>query len=119
MAPRKIESHDKQLKERLNKIGAVMPATLARARKYRSSSNWQTVRALKLADTPLCQDPFKDHSDIGTSVPGTQVHHIRGLATHFSLRAYEPNLASICTSCHSKIESMERQNKPTHYLFRI
>lgn len=116
--PNKIEPHDSALKKRIRKIGAVMPAALARARKYRSSGNWQKVSALHKAEFPLCCDPFNDHSKEHRSVPVDQTHHVRGLSTHFHLRAYTVNLRSLCTACHSKVEQLERANKPTQYLFK-
>jgi len=99
-------------------MSQLLPANLKRARKYRSSGNWQAVRALKLKTDPLCADPFGNHKKEGGDVGAVQVHHIEGLATHFHLRAALINLASICTKCHSKIEIMERQHKNTAYLFK-
>lgn len=116
--PKKVRSHDRKRKERLKKMSVVLPANLQRARKYRSSGNWQKVRAQKLRNDPLCADPFGTHQKEGGDVGASQVHHILGLATHYHLRALLSNLASICTRCHSKIEIMERQHKQTAYLFK-
>ena len=88
------------------------------ARKYRSSSNWQKVVAIQKAAFPMCYDPHGDHKDEGTTEPMAQVHHIRGLAIHFHLRAYSKNLASLCVKCHDKIEKMERKGQRTWYLFK-
>lgn len=116
--PKKVQSlHDIQ-KKRMSKIPQVMNPSQNRARKYRSSSNWQTIRALQLRNEPLCFDPFGRHKSEGGAQPAVQVHHIRGVVSHYDLRAEETNLASICTGCHAKVESMERAGKATHYLFR-
>jgi hypothetical protein len=118
MPPFKIPPHDEKLRKRVNKIETIAPAHLARSKKYRSSSNWQKVRAIHLKEYPLCFDPHGDHAKDNRSVPAKQVHHILGLETHFHLRAYPKNLASLCTGCHSKIENLERSGKKTAYLFR-
>lgn len=116
--PNKIESHDSDVRQRLNKIGAVLPANLAKAKKYRSSGNWQKVVSMQKKEFPLCCDPFKDHKKDGRMIPMDQVHHIRELAKFFHLRAYKKNLRSICTGCHSKISVLERQNRPTYHFFK-
>lgn len=116
--PNKVRSFDEARKKRLNKMSRVMPANLKRARKYRSSGNWQTVRAMHMRNEPLCYDPFGYHKKEGGDMLADQVHHIQGLATHYHLRALESNLASICTRCHSVIEQMERHHKSTTHLFR-
>lgn len=95
-----------------------MPSKLVRAKKYRDSQNWKDVRAIQKGEFPMCYDPFKDHREEGTTVPMAQVHHIYGLATHFHLRAYDRNLASLCVVCHDKVEKLERRGKKTQYLFR-
>lgn len=118
MAPRKIESHDLKLKQRLNKIGAVMPFVLKQARTFRSSGLWQKVRKLHLMEFPLCFDPLSIHKNEHTSVPATEVHHVRGLATHYHLRVDPLNLRSLCHPCHDAVEKRERGGRVTHYLFK-
>lgn len=115
--PRKIEAHDVHVKKRLSKIKEILPKNLERARKYRSSYNWQQVSAQHKRDNPLCFDPFGDHKKNNESPFVQQTHHIRGLATHFHLRSDEDNLASLCIKCHDKIEKMERSRQKTAYLF--
>lgn len=118
--PNKIPAHDSKVRLRMAKIGAVLPADLARARKYRSSSNWQKVVKGQKREFPMCCDPFKDHkNDNGGAVPMDDVHHVRELAKFFHLRAFGPNLRSICRKCHNKVSQLERQNKPTLWLFKV
>lgn len=117
--PKKIKAFDEGRRERMKAIKVVLPAALQRARKYRSSGNWQKVREIKLKIDPLCFDPFGYHKKEGGDVGAAQVHHIKGLATHYHMRAFRANLASICTRCHAVVEKMERQNKQTSYLFKI
>lgn len=103
----------------MSRIGAIIPLHLARARKYRSSGNWQKCVALQKSEFPLCCDPHGDHLKEGITVPMAQVHHVLGLATHFHLRAYPKNLRSLCVKCHHKIEMMERSGRNTAFLFKI
>lgn len=117
--PSKIESFDSDYRKRLMKIGEVLPLHLARARKYRSSSNWQNVVKIQKRDFPLCCDCFGDHKKEGGPVVMAQVHHVRELGKYFHLRAYKQNLRSICTSCHARVSQMERAGKPTYYLFKV
>jgi len=114
---RKIEAHDSGVKRRMSKLGAILSPKLLKARKYRSSTNWKKVRKVFITDNPMCEDVFKDHRDKGTTKFSQEVHHIRQVATHYHLRNYYPNLAALCTKCHSKVSVLERQNKPTVYLF--
>lgn len=116
--PRKIESHDVDVKKRMNKIGAVLPFHLARARRYRSSQNWQDVRKVFLKEFPLCEDVHSIHSDENTAVPAKEVHHIRAVATHYNMRNYKKNLSALCVGCHHIISAMEKKDQPTYYLFR-
>lgn len=116
--PRKVAAHDEKLKKRMEAIGTVEPKHLIRARKYRSSSNWQKVRKSHALTEPLCRDPFGTHALEKTSLPMAEVHHIYPLSTHFALRAYGPNLVSLCHKCHDRVEKMERHGKKTQYLFK-
>jgi len=102
----------------LSKMSQVLPPALAKARKFRSSSLWQKVRAMFLRNNPLCADPFSNHFKEGGAVGGNQVHHIKGLSVRYDLRVTESNLATVCTRCHSKVEVLERQNRQTAYLFK-
>lgn len=116
--PNKVKAHDEARKKRLNKISRVMPANLQRARKYRSSGNWQKVRGMKLREDPLCCDPWAWHKEEGGDVLASQVHHVKELSKFFDIRAYGPNLRSICVRCHDAVSKIERQNKDTTWLFK-
>jgi uncharacterized Fe-S cluster-containing MiaB family protein len=116
--PRKIDAHDTHVKKRLDKIKKLLPKNLERARKYRSSYNWQTVAKHHKHENPLCFDPFGDHKKEGRSEFVEETHHIRGLSTHFHLRSDPNNLASLCHSCHDKISKLERANKNTVFYFK-
>ncbi len=115
--PNSLPSHDRKKSKKLKQFKSCSPKNLELARKFRSSGLWQHIRLIHLTDNPLCFDPFGDHADDGRVVPAVQVHHIRGLATHYHLRITRSNLASICTGCHSKIEQMERADQDTHTFF--
>lgn len=115
--PNKIKSHDSHMKERLNKIPTLLPRNLERARKYRSSYNWQQVAAQHKLDNPLCCDVFGYHAKEGMAPFVEQTHHIQPLATHYHIRALESNLASVCIPCHDRLEKLERSGKRTAYLF--
>lgn len=116
--PNKIVSVGIDRAKRLSKMGEVVPFKQKRARKFRSSSQWQKVVAIQKQGFPMCCDPFNDHKDAGTAEPMGQVHHVKELVKAWHLRAYLPNLRSICTACHAKVSILERQGKPTEYLFK-
>lgn len=88
---------------------------LAQAAQIRNSAQWQAVRKLHGAQYPLCCDPFGDHHHVPAF--NQQSHHIHPLATHPGLAFDLSNLAPLCTRCHSRVEQMERQGKPTAHLF--
>lgn len=82
---------------------------LSLAAKIRDSARWKRVRLIKITNNPLCEDPFGDHAKANTTATATQVHHIKPAATNDN-EAYElENLMSVCTRCHSKIESRVRR----------
>lgn len=88
---------------------------LAQAARIRNGSTWRKVRAQHIAQHPLCVDPFKAHGE--WPEPACDVHHIIGLTADDSL-AYTPeNLASLCKSCHNRVEALERAGKGTQGLF--
>lgn len=86
---------------------------LAHNHKIRTSSKWKRVRLLKLSTNPLCEDPHGDHAARGVTISATQVHHIKGLATHPELAYHAENLMSVCTRCHSKFEAAIRSGNAT------
>ncbi len=90
---------------------------LAQAKQLRSSARWRRVRALKLAEAPLCEDPFRFHLQDGVIVAASQVHHKQGLITAPDLAFALENLASICPGCHRRVEALERQGQTTQLLF--
>lgn len=81
---------------------------LMAAAKFRSSSKWQKVRKLKLSESPLCEDPFKDHLETGATVLASQVHHIKSLAKYPEYGLHLANLMSVCPKCHSRLSAEER-----------
>ncbi|MBK1816521.1 HNH endonuclease [Luteolibacter yonseiensis] len=70
----------------------------------RNSSRWQKVRSLKVAASPLCEDPFGDHERKRSTATAQQVHHIAGLRERPDLAFTMSNLMSVCTACHSGLE---------------
>jgi 5-methylcytosine-specific restriction endonuclease McrA len=80
---------------------------LREAIRIRDSSRWKKVRRLKLTESPMCEDPFNDHSNKQTTETARQVHHIKGLRKHPDLAFVWSNLMSVCTKCHSKMEQHE------------
>lgn len=88
--------------------------SLSMSARIRSSAQWQKVRALHRRLSPFCCDPFGQHT---LPAYNQASHHIRPLATHPHLAFDLTNLAPLCTSCHARIEAMERAGKPTEQLF--
>jgi 5-methylcytosine-specific restriction protein A len=77
---------------------------LKQAQHIRSSARWRKVRRLKLSNDPLCEDCLEH----GVTTAATQVHHIRGIASHPELAFSIENLCSLCSTCHAKREARER-----------
>lgn len=67
-------------------------------------ARWQKVRAIKLAQDPLCEQHIKR----GQVVAATMVHHIQPVETHPELRLVMDNLMSLCNACHEEIEKKGR-----------
>lgn len=63
--------------------------------------DWQQLSLRKRAVDPLCENCL----DSGLSVPATEVHHIKPIATHPELRLVWDNLMSVCNACHKEIEA--------------
>lgn len=93
-------------------------AALAVAARIRSGRQWQKVRALHRAMEPICADPFGDHAKAGRVALNEQSHHVLPLATHPHLAYDLGNLAPLCTTCHGKVERLERAGKATAALFQ-
>jgi 5-methylcytosine-specific restriction enzyme A len=85
------------------------------ATRYHGSAQWKRIRTLHKAQHPLCCDPFGDHG--GYPAPNEQSHHIWPLATHPELASTMENLAPLCTTCHGKVERLERAGTATQHLF--
>ncbi len=123
--PNKLPSFDRKLKNKMDKIKQINPGRritsekLEMARKFRHSHGWTKLRNQFIKREPLCFDPFKSHERNNRSVAGQQVHHIYAVASHYELRFRYDNLASLCTSCHARIEQMERAGKPTQHFFKV
>ena len=77
--------------------------------RYRSSSEWQKIRAHKLRMNPLCEDPHGWHKQKQTTETATQVHHIKSIATHYHLKSSLDNLMAVCYKCHAKFNTEERK----------
>ncbi len=90
------------------------PALLEAAR-LRRSPTWTKLRAVFLAEHPVCCDPLGDHP--ARVEIATEVHHIQPVRTH-PHRVYDPtNLAPLCSMCHNRIEQRERRGEATAHLF--
>lgn len=72
------------------------------------STRWRKLRAMVLADEPMCADPFGLHAKFGDVVPATEVHHLEPRSKRPDLELVRANLESLCKSCHSKISRKER-----------
>jgi len=82
-----------------NKIDkAKMPENRPSSSKRGYDSSWRMVRLQHLLNNPLCSDCFKDQK----LTVANEVHHLKKLADHPSLRDDPSNLQSLCKSCHSK-----------------
>ena len=76
----------------------------ARADKLRTSGRWRKVRALKLAQDPLCED-CREHGVVRVAA---QVHHLEPVITRPDLAFVLENLRSLCVPCHARREASER-----------
>lgn len=81
---------------------------LKRAKDIRSSRRWQRVRAIKLAKTPMCEDPYLAHRH--NPRMAMQVDHIEQLTDRPDLAFTEENLQSLCVACHAKKSAEERRS---------
>lgn len=95
-APKRHTLYDQHVRQR--------DPTLALAAKIRGGERWRRVRFAVLSNHPLCADPHGDHERRGVTRTATQVHHIKGLATHPELAYVASNLMPLCSACHARIE---------------
>lgn len=86
----------------------------AEARLLRNNPRWAKLSARVLRDKPWCCDPFGHHRARNILEPARQAHHIRQLSEHPELAFVRTNLASVCYSCHGKLNSMEKKGEPLH-----
>lgn len=84
---------------------------LAESKRFRNSAAWQKVRRLKFSVNPICEDPFGDHQRACTTASADHAHHIKPLASHPELGLHLNNLMSVCTRCHSRLETAVRREQ--------
>ncbi len=87
---------------------------LAQAKRIRNSARWQRFRKWFKMRHPLCCNPFDYHGP----QPTAHVHHIEALVARPDLAFSEGHCAPLCTTCHAKIEAMERRGESTKALFQ-
>lgn len=71
------------------------------------NSQWQKLRAMKLAQDPLCEEHLRQNVDVAA----TMVHHIKPVETNPELRLVMENLMSLCNPCHEEKEKEGRWGK--------
>lgn len=87
----------------------------ALAKKIRSTARWTRFSKLFKQNHPICCDPFKVH---GEWPPLTaHAHHVTPLIEAPDRAFDESNLASLCTTCHRRVETMVNAGQKTDHLF--
>lgn len=76
------------------------------AKAFYKKADWRRCRALKLAQSPLCETC----KAAGRFVAANHVHHIAERRDRPDLAFSLDNLQSLCLRCHSRV-SMYRTNK--------
>lgn len=74
-------------------------------REYRlfyQSKEWKELRALKLANNPLCEMCIKNNK----YTIATDVHHIKDVYNNYSYRLDYDNLLALCKPCHESIHKL-------------
>lgn len=99
-------SNDREYEKTYRSTGA-----LAVAATLRRGSRWKKCREMYLDESPLCQDPFGDHSRYGQVVAAEEVHHKIAVVDNPNKAFEVNNLAGLCTSCHARIEALVRTGK--------
>ena len=84
---------------------------------FRNSYAWQQYRGEYKQIHPLCEDPFMTHRFDRQKVAADDVHHIRPISQHPFLALCMDNLASLCRSCHSRVEKMINEGQDTEKYF--
>lgn len=78
-------------------------------RLFYQSQAWRDLRALKLAENPLCEECMKHD----TYTIATDVHHVKDVFTYPKDKLKLENLKSLCKSCHERIHKKGYYSK--HY----
>ena len=92
---------------------------LRQAKRIRTSRRWKAFRRWFLGRYPLCRDPFGRHEEWRQVVPADHVHHILGLCDQPDLAFDVTNCAPLCTSCHARVEGMNRGRRATVNLLGV
>lgn len=66
------------------------------AKRFYDSAAWKRIRAVVLAEQPLCADCPADRPGLSS-----HVHHVRELLTHWGARLTRENLVGLCEVCHT------------------
>ena len=80
----------------------------AGAEAIRSSARWHKVRRMAMARSPICLDPFGNHSH--KTVAAREVHHIIPIEADESLAFTLANLIPLCNSCHRIADEMDKRD---------
>jgi 5-methylcytosine-specific restriction protein A len=97
----------RQLRADYDKRRGNDPATVERRKLYKSKA-WLQLRALKLANDPLCEYCKAR----GKATPAREVDHWRAVITHPHLALEYDNLRAACTPCHSSKTRAENSGRP-------
>lgn len=65
---------------------------------FYSSKEWLEIRAIVLAEQPLCQDCLRQ----GMITPAKAVHHISERKSRPDLALDKANLEPCCSACHNR-----------------
>ena len=81
------------------------------------SRRWRLHSERMRREYPLCMAPFCLAKEAGNWPTSTSVHHIYGAARFPRLAYVDSNTCPVCSTCHAKVEGMERAGQPTQHLF--
>ena len=99
--------HMRKAREEYDKTQRRTDPLLRQAKEIRSSARWRKVRAMCLAQQPLCADPYGRHG--AETVTATTCDHITPLRVA-PWRAYDlTNVQPLCSYCHHLKNIAERQ----------
>lgn len=77
-------------------------------RGFYGSNRWRVLSLRKRQANPLCEECER----FGRVTAATEVHHLKPVAVYPDLRFEWENLMSVCSECHSKLESAARVKHP-------